>query len=86
MALVHSDKIKYAYLTRNDISNEWIVLDNQKSVEKRAKTIWELLSDVLINTVFEPKTDVFEELHSEYICPIKIPHSRVATFLLLLWK
>jgi hypothetical protein len=39
MALIHSDKIRSAYMKRNDISNERIVLDNQKSVEKRATTV-----------------------------------------------
>jgi hypothetical protein len=29
MALIHSDKIRSAYMKRNDISNERIVLDNQ---------------------------------------------------------
>jgi hypothetical protein len=35
MALVHSDEIRSAFMKRNDISNERIVLVNQKSVEKR---------------------------------------------------
>ncbi len=30
MTLVHSDEIRHAYLTRNDISNEWNVLNNQR--------------------------------------------------------
>ncbi len=79
MALVHSDKIRRAYMTRNDILNERIVLDNQKSVEKRGKIILELIADSCNDTEFDPETEVFEELHSEYTCPIEIPHSRVAT-------
>ena len=39
MALVHSDKIRSAYLKRNEISMERIALDNQKSVDKRAATV-----------------------------------------------
>ncbi len=46
MALVHSDKIRSAFMKRNDVSNERIVLDNQKSVEKRETTVWELLSSL----------------------------------------
>jgi len=35
-------------MKRNDIiSNERIVLDNQKSIEKRARTVWELKGTIL---------------------------------------
>ena len=78
MALVDSDEIRHAYTKRNDISNERIVLDNQKSVEKRARTVWELVADKWNDIKFEPETEVFEELHSEYSRPIKIPHHKVA--------
>ena len=78
MALVDSDEIRHAYMKRNDISNERIVLDNQKSVEKRARTVWELVADKWNDIKFEPETEVFEELHSEYSRPIKIPHHKVA--------
>ena len=78
MALVDSDEIRQAYNTRNDISNECIVLDNQKSTKKRAKTVWELVADKWNDIEFEPETKVFDELHSKYSCPIKIPHNKVA--------
>jgi hypothetical protein len=39
IALVHSDEIRHAYLTRNDILNKWIIADNQKSFKKRAKIV-----------------------------------------------
>ncbi len=78
MALVDSDEIRHAYTKRNDISNERIVLDNQKSVEKRARTVWELLADKWNDIEFEPESEVFEELHSEYSRTIKIPHHKVA--------
>ena len=66
-------------MKRNDIiSNERIVLDNQKSIEKRARTVWELVADKWNDIEFEPETEVFEELHSEYSRPIKIPHHKVA--------
>jgi hypothetical protein len=57
MALFHLDKIRSAYMKRNDISNERIVLDNQKSVEKRATTVWELLSSLWNNANFSPVTE-----------------------------
>ena len=77
MALVDSDKIRQAYIARNDISNERIVLDNQKSTKKRATTVWELIADKWNDIEFEPETEVFDELHSEYSRPIKIPHNKV---------
>jgi hypothetical protein len=58
-----------------DISNERIVLDNQKSTEKRAK---ELVADKWNDIEFEPETEVLDELHSNYSLPIKISHNKVA--------
>jgi hypothetical protein len=78
MALVDSDEIRHAYTTRNDISNERIVLDNQKSTEKRAKTVWELVADKWNDIAFEPETNVIDDLHSDFSCSIKIPHNKVA--------
>jgi hypothetical protein len=79
MALVHSDKIRSAYMKRNDISNERIVLDNQKSVEKRATTVWELLSSLWNDANFSPVTEYINDLQSDFMRPISIPHSRVST-------
>ncbi len=74
-----SDEIRHAYYTkRNNISNERIVLDNQKSLEKRSRTVWEFVADKWNDIEFEPETEVFEKLHSESSCPIKIPHHKVA--------
>ena len=79
MTLVHSDEIRSAYMKRNDISNERIVLDNQKSVEKRATTVWELLSSLWNNENFSPVTEFIADLYLEFTRPISIPHSRVFT-------
>ncbi len=79
MAVVHSDEIRSAYMKQNDISNERIVLDSQKSVEKRATTVWELLSSLWNNANFSPVTEFIDDLHSDFTRPISIPHSRVST-------
>ncbi len=79
MALVHSDKIRSAFMKRNDISNEKIVLDNQKSVEKRATTVWEQLSSLWNDENFSPVTEFIADLHSDFTRPISISHSRVST-------
>ena len=79
MALVHSDDIRSAYLKRNEISTERIALDNQKSVDKRAATVWELLASLWNNPDFSPVTERVEDLHSDFNNPISIPHSRVSS-------
>ncbi|KAL3786778.1 hypothetical protein ACHAW5_002979 [Stephanodiscus triporus] len=73
MALVDSDVTRQAYITINDILNECI-----KSTKKRAKTVWELVANKWNDIEFEPETEVFDKLHSEYSHPIKIPHNKVA--------
>jgi len=78
MALVDSDEMRRAYTCRNDISNARIMMDNQKSTEKRAATVWELLATKWNNPDFAPETEVVEELHADFSNPIHIPHSRVA--------
>jgi hypothetical protein len=79
MALVHSDKIRSAYMKRKYISNERIVLDNQKSVDNRATTVWELLSSLRNDANFSPVTEYINDLHLDFTCPISIPHSRVSS-------
>jgi hypothetical protein len=44
--LVDNDNIKQAYLSRNDIPTERIHLDNRNSVDKRKKTVWEMLNEM----------------------------------------
>ncbi len=79
MALVHSDKIRSAYMKWNVISNERIMLNNQKSVEKRAANVWELLSSLWNNANFSPMTEYIDDLNSDFTRLISIPHSRVST-------
>jgi hypothetical protein len=79
MAIIHSDKIRSAFMKQNDISNERIVLDNQKSVEKRQTTVWELLSFLWNDANFSPVTEFIADLHLDFTHLISIPHSRVST-------
>jgi hypothetical protein len=79
MALDHSEDIRHAYLKRNDISKERIALDNQKSVDKRVTTVWELLASLWNDPEFSPVTEHVEDLHSDFTYLFSIPHGRVAT-------
>ena len=76
--LTDNEVIRRAYLTRNDISNDRIELDNRKS-DKRPKTVWELLSDKWNDPDFEAETESFPELHDNYKDSIIIPYSRVSS-------
>ncbi len=75
MALVYSDEIRCAYLKQNNISIKRIALDNQKIVDKRATTVWELLSSLWNDANFSPVTEYMNDLHSDYTHPISIPRS-----------
>ena len=76
--LTDNDAIRRAYLTRNDISNDRIDLDNQNS-DKRPKTVWELLSHKWNDHDFEAVTEPFPDLHNDYKDSIVIPHSKVSS-------
>jgi hypothetical protein len=78
MALVDSDEMRRAYMSRNNISNARIVMDNQKSTKKRATTVWELLATKWNSPDFAPETEVVEDLHTDFSNPIYIPHRLVS--------
>ena len=70
------DNIKAAFLGRHDIGNR-IELDGHNSVETRPKTVWELIADLWNDIHWEPTTEVFPELHSDYIIGETIHHDLV---------
>ena len=76
--LTDNDAIRRAYLTRNDISNDRIDLDNRNS-DKRPKTVYELLSDKWNDHDYEAVTEPFPDLHNDYKDSIVIPHSKVSS-------
>ncbi len=49
-------EIRCAYMNRHDLSNECVVLDNAKSVEKREETVWEKMASMWNNENFAPLT------------------------------
>jgi hypothetical protein len=48
--------IRRAYMTRHNISNSRIVLDNAKSVEKREETVWQMMARKWNDEKFTPMT------------------------------
>jgi hypothetical protein len=59
LRLIHTlDKteIRRAYMERHDLSNERIILDNMKSVEKREETVWEKVANMWNNENFSLMT------------------------------
>ena len=52
LRLIHTldeTEIRRAYINRHDLSNERVVLDNAKSVEKREETVWEKMASMWNN-------------------------------------
>ena len=59
LRLIHTldeTDIRRAYMNRHDLSNERVVLDNAKSVEKREETVWEKMATMWNNEKFAPLT------------------------------
>jgi hypothetical protein len=59
LCLIHTldeTEIRRAYINRHDLSNERVVLDNAKSVEKREETVWEKMASMWNNGKFAPLT------------------------------
>jgi hypothetical protein len=71
LRLIHTlDKteIRHAYMERHDLSNECIVLDNMKSVEKREETVWQKMVNTWNNEKFSPITMVLSpKLSTQFV-------------------
>jgi hypothetical protein len=64
--LVDNDEIKRAYLSRNNIPTGRLHIDNRNSVNKRPKTVWEMISDKWNDHNFAPDTKEIMDLHSDF--------------------
>lgn len=65
--LVDDDDIKRAYLVRNDIPTGRLALDNRNSVDKRPRSVWEMLADKWNDPLFMPETEELDDLHSDFV-------------------
>jgi hypothetical protein len=68
-------RFRRAYMNWHDLSNECVVLDNAKSVEKRDETVWEKMASMWKNENFAPLTmELSPKLSTHFVV------SRVITF------
>ncbi len=78
LCLIHTldeTEIHHAYMNRHDLSNECVVLDNPKSVEKREETVWEKMASMWNNEKNAPLTiKLSPKLSTHFVV------SRVITF------
>jgi hypothetical protein len=49
-------EIRRAYMGRHNLSNELVIVDNMKSVEKREETVWQKMANMWNNENFAPTT------------------------------
>jgi hypothetical protein len=57
LCLIHTldeMEIRHAYMGRHDLSNERIIFNNMKSVEKREETVWQKMANMWNNDFFPP--------------------------------
>lgn len=75
--LIDNDEVKQAYLRRNDIPQGRLHIDNRNSVEKRNKSVWEMMADQFNDPDFNPVTEELPMLHSDFINSEDIGYSTV---------
>jgi hypothetical protein len=79
--LVDDEEIKKAYTRRFDIPSSRIYLDNRKSVDKRPRTVWELLADKWNNEDFTCSTiRMLGPARDDFRYPIVIDHAVVKKY------
>ena len=77
-SIVDSDEIKKAFLHRNDIDTTRMTVENRNSVDKRSKTVWELVALKWNDADYIPVTEELPELHSDFCVDETIHHNLVS--------
>lgn len=78
-ALVDHDDAKRLFLTRYDLDNGRLQVDNRNSTNKRAVTVWEVVSDWWNDSDFCPITECLPDLHTDFSSELTIDHSLVSS-------
>ena len=77
-SIVDSDEIKKAFLHRNDIDTTRMTVENRNLVDKRSKTVWELVALKWNDADFISVTEELPELHSDFCVDETIHHNLVS--------
>ncbi len=78
-ALVQNDFAKRAFLSRQNIDPGHHAVDVRNSVEKHPDTVREMISDWQNDPVFNPATEIVNDLHSEFLVEINLSYEHVAS-------
>jgi hypothetical protein len=77
-SLVDHDETKRLFLTRYDLDNDRLQVENRNSTKKRATTVWELVSDWWNDPSYSPTTESLPDLHTDFFNEMKIDYSLVS--------
>lgn len=81
LRLIHcviDDRIKPAYLKRNDLSGDRLGVENRNSVVAQPN-VYSLIADLWNNKDFEPETESLADLHDDFIVSQKLSYDKVAS-------
>lgn len=78
--IIENDNIKRAYLTRLDISNDRLDLDNRNSVDMAAPTCWEMISDTFNDPGYNTTSNRYPLLHSNFRVPRDLSYAAVKDY------
>jgi len=82
LRLIHciiDDRIKPAYLKRNDLSANRLAVENRNSVLAQS-SVYSLIADLWNDNDFEPETESIADLHDDFILPQTITFEKVASY------
>ena len=76
-AIVSNGEIIRLFLSRYDLANDRLQVENRKSEGKKPVTVWELVANVFNDPEFSPTTEALPDLHPDYALPIDVGYSTV---------
>jgi hypothetical protein len=79
--IIDHDNIKLAFLKRHDLSSSRMQVENRNSVNKREKTVWELVSEKWNSVEYSAETICIGHLHTDFSDSKTIPHSNVESMM-----
>ena len=81
-AIVDNEKIKRAYIHRNNVPSDRMSIENRNTAEAKAANVWQRVADKWNDITFAPVTESAPDLFHDYFAVSEtIPHHKVAAFL-----